>query len=432
MATLPVANRTWVVTPNVVNQGALGTNPLTTKRVKRLVKDALKANGWPIGYSCDSVAAGTVGDGIDRIDADADIVGAAPGNPHSWWLHLPPSGSGLGQILVDNDSTADSGGASGSMYWSPAAGFTGGSTTARPTATDEQEISSTTNLYATSNGDYNVHLWTCTDPGREAVRLAVICSATAAGPVALFSLEKASSAPAAWSPPVLAIWAGGASAFGDRTVWTGTGWQARVGVNNRQVLAIGDTAPIANDLDGDVLVVPAGLNQATDGRLGFADDFHFIRDTFTSYDTLSDTRGTLGWIALDEVVWPWDHVTVSGANAAGAKLLVNYTNNADSRLISAVPAVGAELGATFDIGRWTKIVLTITVPTGFSPHATVLMAGHSIWHTAYDGAVDDFSPLFKPFSTIQVTNGQAVISLLPIGGWWGAPTVEPGVFKEAV
>jgi hypothetical protein len=434
--TLPIATRLWDIEPNLA-VAQQGTSGATNKLMTRQIKNALIAHGGAtVDYSCDSSVAGVKGDGVDRWDSDADIVGAAGAVAHSWFV-LTLHGGTLGQLLIDKDSNSDGGGgAPGSVYHSDA-GFTGGSTTARPTAADEREITTGTNMWTTSNGAFTYHVWRCDTPGSESVRFAAIHTSIATGPDVLFCVEMARDAPAGWTPEIIATWrGGGAGSAADRGNWTAAGWQARVAGTNRTLVAIGDTPPAALDIDGDQLLATTGLNNVTTNRLGFVEDWFFVDDGFTNLGTFSDENGIRGWIAFDEVVWPWDGVTDPGAgNTAGAKLLRDYDPVPLATLVSTDPPDGDPLGADFENGRWQKITLVWTVPDGFVPMLTVRMADHAIWHTALIGDDNaDFAPLFDPTrtgSSIQVAGGLATAVVLPLGGWWGAPEIIPGIFKEA-
>lgn len=428
MATLAAPARPWTVTAAAATIVAAGTVAATNKLILVAMPAAWHTAGIStLDYCCNGSAAGVKGDLVERWNASGDIVGNTPGNAHSW--RVETLAGGLGQICVDRDDVFDG---SGSIFWSEAVGFTGGTTTARPTASDEIEITSTTNILHTVNGTNVIHLWRCSDSGREGVRMAITNTGASAGPCALMSIERAASTPAAWTTKIAARYMGGSGTFGNRSDWTAVapngGWRARVSATARTPIAIGDTPPVANDVDGDRLIAPCGLNDATIGRLGFVDDFHFIDDAFTAYGTLSDVNGTLGWIALDEVVWPWNHATAMAGNTAGAKLLVNYLPVADSLLISATPAPGA-LGATFDAARWTPLVVVFTVPSGYPAKATAKVGADGLDLTVYDQGV--FTPLFAQHSTFQTAGGTVTMSILPIGGWWAAPVLSVGLFKEA-
>jgi hypothetical protein len=353
MAVLPVAAKDWGPQEGPRFKGtlsALGSSGATNKRMTRLLVEGLLAHGgMTTDYSCDATVAGTKGDGVNRWDSDADITGATPGTAHSWYVLLHTA---LGALCIDKDSAGDGGGgAPGSVFWSPAAGFTGGTTLARPTATDEREITTSTQLWTTANGDFSYAIWRCDQSGREAIRFMARHSTNAAGPDVSFYLEQAASTPAAWSPPVVARFrGGGAGSTFDRGNWTAAGWAALVSGTNRTPLLVGDTPPTAVDVDGDRLLVPIGLNDATIGRLGFLEDDHVVTDGVTDDATFSDSLGAGGWIVLDERVWPWDRTTVGGGgggNIAGAKILTNYQTISDAvapTITSIVPTPGIQPG----------------------------------------------------------------------------------------
>lgn len=355
MSTLPAPSRPWVPTPAIASATATGDPGNTNRDLLVALAAAMPARGFVHDYSCNSVTAGTKGDHAERWLARANVVGNTPGNAHSWRVDTLPAG--LGQWCIDRDGTFEG---SGSVYWSPAVGFTGGSTTARPTASDEQEITQGVNILPTTDGNEVVHCWVCTASGREGLRLAVVNSGVAAGPVALVSIEKAGNTPAAFTTKIVARWMGGAGTFGNRSDWTGAGWVAIVSATARNPLAVGETPPTGNDVDGDVLLAPTGLDDATVGRLGFVDDFHFVRDAFTNLGTFTDAGGALGWIAFDEVVWPWDHATAGAGNTAGAKVLVNYLPSAD-----AGPPVILNVTPTPPDGFGTDKLAARTIPIEF-------------------------------------------------------------------
>lgn len=89
---------------------------------------------WKKRGSSDSVTAGM--DGQDRLGNPSDIVTVSGAGAHSW--DVLEDDLGL-QILHDWSAHA-SDRRYCKVFMSPAAGFTGGSTTARPTATDEVAI----------------------------------------------------------------------------------------------------------------------------------------------------------------------------------------------------------------------------------------------------------------------------------------------------
>ena len=97
-------------------------------------------NPWTVRYLCDSVTAGTAGDGVDRWSADTKLVWANAGTAHSW-IVLRQTGIGTTyELLISCEGTSVSG--SLLTILTSISGFSGGSTTARPTATEELTVAS--------------------------------------------------------------------------------------------------------------------------------------------------------------------------------------------------------------------------------------------------------------------------------------------------
>jgi len=129
---------------------------------------------WTTDRSCNSLVAGTAGDNVNRLLTFADIVHASDGaSAHSWGV-LKNTAIGA-ELCMDfmsdnfNPSALHSNGFMTSMLAFP----TGGTTTARPTATDENRIfSATTQGYDAAskiwlgdspNSAHVVHTWASTD-----------------------------------------------------------------------------------------------------------------------------------------------------------------------------------------------------------------------------------------------------------------------------
>ncbi len=100
------------------------------------VKNTMKAfpiSPWIVDHSCDSITAGTPGDGVDRWISVTDLVEATSG-VHSWIVLTQPGMDGL-QICIDfnTDNSFDS----WSIIISATGDFSGGTTSARPTSSDD-------------------------------------------------------------------------------------------------------------------------------------------------------------------------------------------------------------------------------------------------------------------------------------------------------
>jgi hypothetical protein len=117
---------------------------------------------WTCYYSCDGVTAGTANDGVDRWGATFDFTKYVVGSgvvPRSWMVLKSPLMNGLNWYLImylSGTTQTDL-----TMYLSKAAP-TGGTTTARPTATDEWDFGTAlTSWTIASGGPYLVKPHMC-------------------------------------------------------------------------------------------------------------------------------------------------------------------------------------------------------------------------------------------------------------------------------
>jgi hypothetical protein len=208
-AFVPIAERSWSWDRNQI-VAAAGSAAATTKAVFLLAKSRLKALAVApltvLGSSNSTVAAL---DGVDRIVDAATLVNATSG-AHSWVLFRHP-GTGM-QLCWDFNGD----GAWKATLVASLAGFTGGSTTARPTATDQQILIN--NDYWVS-GDNLQHVLHILHAGDGAATVLFVCNGGDAKTFVV--LGKAFEAVAGWSTPVFAFARGeGNSASGHRaTQW---------------------------------------------------------------------------------------------------------------------------------------------------------------------------------------------------------------------
>lgn len=156
---LPTLEKTWQYN---VNQVIPASTVAADKRnlwfkIKQLLT-GFASNPWTVVMSSDSI---TTGAG-DRWLTAANVVMFNEANPHSWIvLQQTTMNGGTFQICLDCN---DGSGQYGSIIISAAAGFTGGSTTYAPTATDGVAIINH-NPWCTFNtsGSTVTHAWMSTD-----------------------------------------------------------------------------------------------------------------------------------------------------------------------------------------------------------------------------------------------------------------------------
>lgn len=133
---LPTLSKTWQYNANntAAYQGSLsGTYLLVLQSFVAAMK-GVASSPWTVGYSCNGVTVGTVNDGVDRFSSGSLTTSTSV---FSWIVLKQPGLVSTAQLLI---FTGGWNGFSGfnniGFTYSPVSGFTGGSTTAVPTATD--------------------------------------------------------------------------------------------------------------------------------------------------------------------------------------------------------------------------------------------------------------------------------------------------------
>lgn len=160
-------------------------------------------NPWTMRRCCDSVTVKT--DGTNLFTDKTKFVGAAAGTAHSWFVVRNPSGQ---EVCVDFSSA--SGAYLAGEYVSASAGFTGGTTTNRPTATDERQLRGSTAspsqwLAGTAgvNVRLRVHVMHSTD-GLSTVSFVTYQQVA----LSMLQFGRVAEPVSGWSAPVMALWAG--------------------------------------------------------------------------------------------------------------------------------------------------------------------------------------------------------------------------------
>jgi hypothetical protein len=195
MFAFPRLTKTWQLTPNIVAD--TGTGQAAT--MFRAIKDALLGFGtlpWTCQGSSDSSTAAL--DGVDRLTSNGAIVAASSG-AHSWIVLKQPA-TGL-QVCIDWLTTH------GNVYYisvviSVAAGFTGGTITARPTATDEIEIRNDYWHYPTEAWVHVTHVLHSTD-GKNTRIVAQVFNGGTDNRALLWEFGRAGSPITEWTTPLI-------------------------------------------------------------------------------------------------------------------------------------------------------------------------------------------------------------------------------------
>lgn len=150
--------RSWIFNVNnlspYVAGGVLNQNQFSVLGIKNVLKGGtgkygwLDMNGaavsapsfWTVDYSATNLVAGVAGDGVDRWAAYSDLVWGNLAGANSW-IVLKNTTAGLWWLISCENSGSDSN--TLDMYVSTDA-FVGGTTTARPTATNELNMLAST------------------------------------------------------------------------------------------------------------------------------------------------------------------------------------------------------------------------------------------------------------------------------------------------
>lgn len=319
---LPTLTKTWQHSVN--NQTlALGTALADNKRTMRGIKNALigfATNPAVVKYSCNGTTAGTAGDGVDRWSADSDLVWANAGTAHSWIVLLLAGISSNHQVLISLEG-ASGAGAIVTIYESQSVGFSGGSTTARPTATDEFAVSAGGSWSSSSDISARFHVMQSTDG--QCTRVVLGQSSKA---VCVWIFDKPQNPSTGWTNPSVGMLAYNASGLPIATfVTTGTPLaRMRNGSTNGNVTftveGIGNSFPsdtaignIANEIDATWDLWPVGLACLTTGirgRHGTLFDAWFGSAVIADGECYPDD-GSKQFAQFGCWVLPWNGTTVT-------------------------------------------------------------------------------------------------------------------------
>jgi hypothetical protein len=230
---LPALTKTWQYALNN-SWGTSGSALIDHQIVMRSIKNALKAfatNAWTVRGSSNGSTAGM--DTTDRWSANGDLVWAASGAAHSWIVLRQAAIAGAAEVCIDL-TPLENGvqGPRATIVWSASAGFTGGSVTNRPTATDEMVLLNGVSWMGTTSASSSFtargHMRMSSDG--QATRVLVHVANV---PVSLWLFDKAQNPATGWSNPSVAL-ALGATSGSDSVLtyaklWAAANARARVG-----------------------------------------------------------------------------------------------------------------------------------------------------------------------------------------------------------
>lgn len=319
MPSLPTKTKTWQY--NVNQLIAPGAAILDTARLTMLaiVNSMLgfATEPWTVDYSCSSTVAGSAGDGINRWASVSNLVW---GSTTRSWIVLKQSELAGAELCIDlSNATASS----CTVAFSPGGLYTGGTTTARPTATDEVVLlSNTTWMPSTTNLGNVVHVQQSTDG--KATRV-LICQLGMCG--TFFMMQEVADYSTGWTHPVVGTWtANNAAAAVDRTTYAvlndlaalsardnGTNFALFMATKGFISAMVGEQLnAVANEIDGTWPLTDIDVESTTSlkrGQHGYLDDLWFGSSNHLT-GTAYPTGGTREFAQFGHLVTPWNGSTI--------------------------------------------------------------------------------------------------------------------------
>ena len=339
---LPTLNKTWQFS---VNQTALGQGSANASaaQLALTIKNSLKGfsnNPWVVRYSSNASGTtgsptgtvGTVGDGIDHWTTQADINTGGSNSRHAWMVMRQTGIATNFEMCWDFQSTSTLNTCAISV--SPSAGFTGGSATAAPTATDQVFVLGSINSQGTwSSGIDTTHqaqVMQSTD-GYCTRIIAYRGTATTTNLCTYWSMERPQNVVSGWINPSVTTFIGATSGIaptysnlsingisdGYNPIVVGTftiKYSGEGSGNNTNTggLLVNNTSDnvglVSNDFDGTWPFYPVGIYSTTGlcrGKLGNLFDLWWAPVGLNNGDTFPISSATRQFVVMGPLIFPW-------------------------------------------------------------------------------------------------------------------------------
>lgn len=271
---LPTLVKTWQVSKNQA-VASTGVEETDYKSLVRLIKNTLKGFTtlpWTCAGSSDAVTAA-----MDASDRWIDNTKVVPGTGAHSWIVLKQTGVHTNfSVCIDLNSAT--GTRVMSLIVSPTVGFTGGTTSARPTATDEIVILNGIAWAGNHTGgddSFKLHAWQSSDG--QCTRMAIYCNNIC---VAFWLFDRPQNPVTGWTNPSVSIALAGlgnfshptfsnlidtANAYGRAPVGT---MSMRLSTEGYASLSLGEILAEANEISGGWPFIPASVVSRTTGAKG--------------------------------------------------------------------------------------------------------------------------------------------------------------------
>jgi hypothetical protein len=333
---LPVLDKTWEIGIVELRTLGFGNSQQDMREAMYQLKESLVTGGaapWTVEYSCDGVTAGTPGDAVDRWGSRADVsfgsVGI-DGQSGISWIVLKQAGLLANfQLMIKCDSVDPTSATICEIYYSPNAGFTGGTTvdaSGRPTATDEESLALPNSGWlhgATFNNSVREFiLYTFRSTDGQCTRI-FAWNVTEQRHCLHVQLDLAKNPIPEWTEPVICGWTATTAttlhtygSYNDsqsllksshpssgamQLYLTGEGYVASQGGQNHT---------LANDLNSEYAIYPMGvasLSLNAKGRHGEVFDMWWIPVSLVNYSTMPLTpSATREFMVFDDMLLPHD------------------------------------------------------------------------------------------------------------------------------
>lgn len=310
---LPSYTKTWQLTRNSTVAGQASVTATHQKLVKSIIDALLALSILPptVRYSCNGTTAGTAGDGVNRWSTDSSLVWAGSG-AHSWMVLRFSGITSTFEVCFDllNSNTYVM-----TIVMSQSAAFTGGTTSARPTATDEVVLLSAGNYGAATTAiQHRFSVLQSTDG--QCCRVLLCFSG---GPTGLWLFEKPANATNGWTNPNFGLIYGNTGSITASISNLNTLGRSRIGSTTAtmQLLCEGTSSGAAiadstwgnaaNDIDGSWPLFPVGIASTTvgtKGRHGTLQDIYWGSQAIATAEGYP-ADGTNRWIQVGGLVLPW-------------------------------------------------------------------------------------------------------------------------------
>lgn len=324
---LPAVTKVWDfsgINQRLKRQATGATTLNTFRQLLWKIKSTLVGWGWTVRGSCNT--AGVYGmDGVDRWITSADLNWSSWSSPSGWIVLTKANAAGAGKnldLMIWLDSPF---GHTAGQVWVSYSAFTGGTTSARPTAAGEKQVLGTgsyapwTNISISATiTDFNCWFHAIQSTDNEVQRIFATYNGTI-----LFnlSLEKAQNPVSAWTHPFVCAWTteityaayNDVAAFWAYDANATAGWMSLYAATaGAKSLAHGETgmATMSNSIDGAHFFGDIGLVSETTGkkgRHGQLYDWWFLPTAVLTGDSYPST-GAPQFIAAGQCAFPWDSI----------------------------------------------------------------------------------------------------------------------------